>query len=97
MADLPAARLRLFKPPFYSTGTDCFGPYNVAVGKRSEKRWGIIFKCLTTQCVHLDLLQSMDTDSFLMALQRFISRRGTPKEILCNQGTRREQRIKGSF
>ncbi|KAK0135636.1 hypothetical protein N1851_028499 [Merluccius polli] len=29
----------------------------------------------------------MDTDSFLMALQRFTSRRGTPAEILCDQGT----------
>ncbi|KAJ8286056.1 hypothetical protein GJAV_G00034060 [Gymnothorax javanicus] len=29
MADLPAARLRLFKPPFYSTGIDCFGPFDV--------------------------------------------------------------------
>nr|XP_024661744.1 uncharacterized protein LOC106674801 [Maylandia zebra] len=29
----------------------------------------------------------MDTDSFLMALQRFISRRGTPLEIICDQGT----------
>lgn len=26
MADLPVARLHLFKPAFYSTGMDCFGP-----------------------------------------------------------------------
>ncbi|KAL7879942.1 hypothetical protein SRHO_G00021960 [Serrasalmus rhombeus] len=26
MADLPESRLCLFKPVFYSTGTDCFGP-----------------------------------------------------------------------
>ncbi|KAL7830010.1 hypothetical protein SRHO_G00311370 [Serrasalmus rhombeus] len=29
MADLPESRLRLFKPVFYSTGTDCFGPFVV--------------------------------------------------------------------
>ncbi|XP_076736554.1 uncharacterized protein LOC143415116 isoform X1 [Maylandia zebra] len=69
------------------SGIDCFGPYKVKTGRRSEKRWGIIFKCLTTRCIHLDLLNSMDTDSFLMALQRFISRRGTPLEIICDQGT----------
>lgn len=51
MADLPAARLCLFKPAFYSAGMDCFGP----------------FKCLTTRAVHLDLLSTIDTDSFLMA------------------------------
>lgn len=87
MADLPAARLRISKPPFWSTGVDCFGPYVVKVGRRHEKRWGIIFKCLTTRCVHLDLVPSMDTDSFLLALRRFIARRGKPLEIWSDRGT----------
>lgn len=38
MAYLPPARLRLLKPPFYSTGVDCFGPYVIKVGRRNEKR-----------------------------------------------------------
>ncbi|KAL6476782.1 hypothetical protein MHYP_G00152810 [Metynnis hypsauchen] len=87
MADLPAACLRLNKPPFWSTGVDCFGPYTVKIGRRQEKRWGIIFKCLTSRCVHLELMPSMDTDSFLLALRRFIARRGKPYEILCDRGT----------
>ncbi|XP_076856690.1 uncharacterized protein LOC143510810 [Brachyhypopomus gauderio] len=87
MADLPAARLRLFKPAFYSTGMDCFGPLGVKVGRRAEKRWGIVFKCLTTRAVHLDILTSIDTDSFLMALRRFIARRGRPAELFSDQGT----------
>lgn len=87
MADLPAARLRLNQPPFWSTGVDCFGPYTIRIGRRHEKRWGIIFKCLTTRCVHLDLVPSMDTDSFLLALRRFVARRGKPYEILCDRGT----------
>lgn len=53
------ARLRLYKPPFYSTGVDCFGPFTVKIGRRTEKRWGIVFKCMTTHCVHLDLLESL--------------------------------------
>lgn len=87
MADLPQARLQIFKPPFFSTGMDCFGPFTVKVGRRCEKRWGILFKCLTTRAVHIDLLSSLDTDSFLMALRRFISRRGKPSEVLSDQGT----------
>ncbi|KAG1926322.1 guanine nucleotide-binding protein G(I)/G(S)/G(O) subunit gamma-2 [Pimephales promelas] len=87
MADLPAARLRLHKPAFHSTGVDCFGPMFVKMGRRQEKRWGIIFKCLTTRAVHLDLLRSMDADAYLMALRRFIARRGTPAELLSDQGT----------
>lgn len=87
MAELPPARLRLMKPAFYSTGIDCFGPFLVKRGRSNEKRWGIIFKCMTTRCVHLDLLSNMDTDSFLMALRRMVARRGTPFEILADQGT----------
>ena len=81
MADLSPVRLRLFKPPFWSTGMDCFGPFTVKVGRRTEKRWGLLFKCLTTCCIHLELLDSMDTDTFLMAFRRFVSRRGKPHEL----------------
>nr|XP_055076729.1 uncharacterized protein LOC129455971 [Misgurnus anguillicaudatus] len=87
MADLPRARLRLYNPAFYSTGMDCFGHFQVKVGRRTEKRWGIIFKCLTTRCVHLEILTNLDTDSFLMALRRFIARRGTPAQLFSDQGT----------
>lgn len=87
MADLPPCRLRLFKPPFFSTGVDCFGPFQVKIGRRQEKRWGILYKCLTTRCLHLDLLEHLDTDAFLLSLRRFIARRGKPFEILCDNGT----------
>lgn len=87
MADLPPARLRLHKPAFYSTGVDCFGPYEVKIGRRSEKRWGILFKCMTTRAVYIDLLCSIDADSYLMALRRFVARRGKPFELLSDRGT----------
>ncbi|XP_038063201.1 uncharacterized protein LOC119733910 [Patiria miniata] len=87
MADLPKCRLRLHKPPFFSTGMDCFGPMSVKVGRRDEKRWGLIFKCMTTRAVHLELVASMDTDQFLMAYRRFASRRGVPYELLSDCGT----------
>ncbi len=70
MTDMAASRLWINQPPFWSTGMDCFGPYMIKIGRQQEKRWGIIFKCLTTRCVHLDLLCSMDADSFLLALRR---------------------------
>ncbi len=87
LADLPPCRLNLYKPPFYSTGVDYFGPFAVKIGRRQEKRWGIIYKCLTTRCVHLDLLEQMDSDAFLLSLRRFIARRGKPMELLCDNGT----------
>lgn len=36
MADLPPSRLRLCKPPFWSTGVDCFGPLSIKLGRRVE-------------------------------------------------------------
>ncbi|XP_038071933.1 uncharacterized protein LOC119740637 [Patiria miniata] len=87
MGDLPPARLRLYKPPFFSTGVDCFGPMTIKTGRRTEKRWGIIFKCMTTRAVHLDLLESLSADAYLMAVRRFVSRRGKPFEILSDCGT----------
>lgn len=87
MADLPTTRLCLQQPPFWSTGVDCFGPFKIKFGRRQEKQWGIIFKCLTTRCVHLELLSNMDTDSFLMALRCFITRHGMPFELVSDQGT----------
>ncbi|XP_045906634.1 uncharacterized protein LOC123971678 [Micropterus dolomieu] len=54
---------------------------------RPRSGGAIIFKCLTTRCVHLDLLCSLDTDSFLLALRRFTARRGTPFELWSDQGT----------
>lgn len=73
MADLPPAHLRLYKPPFYSTGVDCFGPFTVKIGRQTERRWGIVFKCMTTRCIHLDLLESLDSDTFLMGFLLFIT------------------------
>ncbi len=87
MVDLPSPRLRLFKPAFHSTGMDCFGPFLVKVRRRTEKRWGLLFKCMTTRAVHLEILTSMDRDAFLMALRRFIARRGKPAELYSDQGT----------
>lgn len=55
--------------------------------RRQEKHWGIIFKCLTTQCVHLVLLPSLDSDAFHMAVRRFVSHWGTPFEIWSDHDT----------
>ncbi|XP_038062588.1 uncharacterized protein LOC119733080 [Patiria miniata] len=87
MADLPKSRLRLHKPPFFSAGMDCFGPFRVKIGRRQEKRWGLIFKCMTTRAVHLELVESLDTDHFLMAYRRFASCRGVPHQLLSDCGT----------
>ncbi|XP_062703670.1 uncharacterized protein LOC115259000 [Aedes albopictus] len=87
MADLPPARLAAYSPPFTHTGIDFFGPYEVAVGRRTEKRWGMLATCLTIRAIHIEVVHSLSTDSCIMAIRNFISRRGTPSVIYSDRGT----------
>ena len=87
MADLPVDRVTPGQPPFTSVGIDCFGPLQVRRGRSLVKRYGVIFTCLSIRAVHIEVAHSLETDSFLMALRRFIARRGQVKEIRSDNGT----------
>ena len=87
MADLPFERLEAFKSPFSYVGIDCFGPIFVRQGRSEVKRYGCVFSCLSVRAIHLEKLCSLDTNSLLNALRRFISRRGLPEKVFCDNGT----------
>ena len=56
MAALPIGRLACRKRPFSHCGVDCFGPLFIKIGRRREKRWGVLFTCLTAvSYTHLTL------------------------------------------
>ena len=79
MANLPEARLQMNQPPFSHTGVDFFGPIYVKHGRSEEKRYGCIFTCMSTRAVHIEVALSLTTESFLMALERFLARTGPPR------------------
>lgn len=87
MADLPQDRVSPDKPPFTHVGVDCFGPFEVKRGRTILKRYGVIFTCLAIRAVHIEMIASLDTDSFIHALRRFIARRGQVAEIRSDNGT----------
>ena len=87
MAALPRCRLTLYVRPFTFTGMDYFGLMTVTVGRRHEKRYGVLFTCMTTRAVHIEIAASLTTDSAISAVRRLISRRGKLKEIFSDNGT----------
>ena len=86
MAPLPKERLQPYKPPFTFSGVDFFGPLMVKWGRGSAKRWGCLFTCLTTRAVFLELVPSLETDDFMMALRQFVSRRAPPRRSDWTEG-----------
>ncbi|KAK3722273.1 hypothetical protein QZH41_005187 [Actinostola sp. cb2023] len=87
MADLPVERVSPDKPPFSSVGVDCFGPFMIKRGRSQVKRYGVLYTCLAVRAIHIEVLHSMDTDSFVNSLRRFIARRGKPEIIRSDNGT----------
>lgn len=87
MADLPKDRLQPDKPPFTHVGTDYFGPFLVKRGRSTVKRYGVLFTCLTTRAVHIEVAHTLDTDSCLNAIRRFMCRRGQVSTIRSDNGT----------
>ena len=66
---------------------DFFGPFAVKCGRSSKKRYGVVFTCMSTRGVHIEVASSMDTSSCINAIRRFISRRGPVKRIVSDNGT----------
>ncbi|XP_062620585.1 uncharacterized protein LOC134282159 [Saccostrea cucullata] len=87
MADLPSERLKADDPPFTRVGMDYFGPFELKRGRSIIKRYGVIFTCLSSRAVHLEVAFSLDTDSCIDAIRRLIARRGKPTYILSDNGT----------
>ena len=97
-ASLPKARVDISnedsKYPFSSVGVDFFGPFYVTLGPNTRsrttvwhKRYGCIFTCLRMRAVHIEMVRDLSSDGFIMAVLRFVARRGPPMEIFSDNGT----------
>lgn len=86
MADLPVDRLTE-EPPFTYTAVDFFGPFCIKEKRSVLKRYGVVFLCMSCRAVHLESANSLETDSFINALRRFLARRGPVRQIRSDCGT----------
>lgn len=86
MADLPTDRVHPDEAPFTRVGVDYFGPFEVRSRRSTVKRYGVIFTCLAIRAIHIEVAASLDTDSFVNALRRFMARRGQIQEMRSDIG-----------
>ncbi|KAK0131615.1 hypothetical protein N1851_033674 [Merluccius polli] len=71
MSDLPLERIVADLPPFTNVGVDYFGPFEIKRGRSFEKRYGVLFTCMASRAVHLEVAYSLNTDSCINAIRRF--------------------------
>jgi hypothetical protein len=91
MGDLPVKRLEPARP-FINSGLDYCGPILIKThrgrGKQKTiKAYVCLFICLSTKAIHIELVSDLTADTFLDALKRFVSRRGTVKSIISDKAT----------
>lgn len=89
MGNLPNERLQ---PgfPFLRCGVDYAGPMFIlnrkGRGAKLEKCYLCLFICFSTKALHLELVTTLSSEGFILALKRFISRRGKPLQIFSDNG-----------
>ncbi|XP_034382324.1 uncharacterized protein LOC117726257 [Cyclopterus lumpus] len=86
MADLPPERVEP-SAPFTFCGMDCFGPFLTRQGRKENKRYGLLFTCLSSRAIHMEMLDDLSTDAFINGLRCFIAIRGAVRQIKSDQGS----------
>jgi hypothetical protein len=73
MGDLPSFRLDSYSPPFAHVTVDYFGPLEISPGRNQVlKRYCVLFTCLVTRAINLDMAESLSTDDFIPVFRRLI-------------------------
>ncbi|XP_058817690.1 uncharacterized protein LOC131680999 [Topomyia yanbarensis] len=90
MGNLPPVRVRASRV-FSHVGVDYAGPIKLKAscvrGVKVTKGYIVVFVCLSTRAVHLEVACDLSTNTFINVLKRFVSRRGYPNEIWSDNGT----------
>ena len=86
MADLPKDRTEPV-PPFTYSAVDYFGPFFIKEGRKEVKRYGVLFTCMSSRAVHIETSNTLETDSYINALRRFLAERGPVRQIRSDCGT----------
>ena len=69
-------------PPFCHVGIEFAGPLYISSQTGNKKCYICLFTCTTTRTVHLELVESLEVETFIRCFHRFTARRGAPATIL---------------
>lgn len=91
MSDLPEDRCQP-APPFSYVGIDTFGPWSVMFrrtrgGSANQKRWALLFTCLVTRAIHIEVIEELTSSAFINALRRMVAIRGPVVQFRSDRGT----------
>ena len=86
MADLPEERV-METAPFTNSGVDLFGPFEIKQGRKTVTVFVALFTCFSSRAIHLETVSNPTTDSFILALRRFLARRGPITSLRSDNGT----------
>ena len=81
-ANFPDYILSQDNPPFTFIGVDYLGPIFVKDDLKCNKNWICLFTSLNARAIHLEVIDDMSTENFLLCLRRYFARRGTPSLII---------------
>ena len=88
MGQIPSLRVAAGFPAFSNTAMDMFGPLQIRLNQKTLKKAQIvIFTCMTTRAIHLEILTDKTSVAFLMAFRRFACLRGHPNICWSDCGT----------
>jgi hypothetical protein len=88
MADLTELRQDFGTLPFTRTAVDLFNPLEIGLYRNwTAKRWGVLYTCLVTRAIFLDLVPSLSSMDFLLTLRRFIAMFCSPEALHSDNGT----------
>ena len=84
---LPADRLK-DSPPFTVTGVDFTGALHIkSKNGQGEKVYICLFTCANTRAVHLEIVEDLSEQTFILAFRRFTSRKSLPKIMVSDNAT----------
>ena len=93
MMHLSNIRLQSHVKPFSNTGVDYFGSIPTKTSRKARrnqgtlKTYGVIFTCLNTRAIHIELSGDLSIDSFILSSCRFLTRRGHVNIMQSDIGT----------